>query len=183
MHPMEIRTPRLLLNGFSHADAHHVAALAGAYEISRFTLNIPYPYELSSAQQWIASHDTMYTQKSGIVFAVRSPTTMSLIGCVGLNADNCHHRGELGYWIGTEFWNKGYCTEAATAAAQFAFDYFSLNKITSRHLDSNNASGRVMEKLGMKKEGILKHEIYKEGTYHDLHVYGLLKDNLEVLSL
>ncbi len=175
MHAMKLRTPRLLINGFSVIDAQQVATLAGDYDVARFTMNIPHPYELNTAKEWISSHDTLYRENTGIVFAIRSLISTSLMGCIGLSFDADHHRGELGYWMGKEYWGKGYCTEAAIAVIEFSFNQFALNKITSRHLENNPASGRIMEKIGMKKEGILKEEIYKEGLYHNIHVFGLLK--------
>lgn len=77
--------------------------------------------------------------------------------------------------MAVDYWNQGYTTEAAKACIEFGFDYFKLRKITSRYLSTNLASGRVMEKCGMKREGILREHQRKNDTFHDIVEYGLLK--------
>lgn len=63
---------------------------------------------------------------------------------------------------------------------QFAFEEMNLNRIFARYLGSNPASGRVMEKLGMKCEGRLRQHAKKWGQYEDLVHYGLLKEEYQI---
>lgn len=99
-----------------------------------------------------------------------------LIGCVGLGITRSDERGELGYWVGVDYWNQGFMTEAAGACLQFGFEALALQRITSRHYASNPASGRVMEKIGMKKEGFLRRHMKKAGILHDIVEHGILKE-------
>ena len=99
-----------------------------------------------------------------------------LIGCLSFGISQTHKRAEIAYWIGEEYWNKGYCSEAAVEAIRYAFNTLNLNKITSRHMSHNPASGKVMIKAGMKQEGILRQDFLKNGQYADMVVYGLLRD-------
>lgn len=99
-----------------------------------------------------------------------------VIGAICIGIHNQFHHGELSYWIGKEYKNKGYCTEAAKGIVNYAFKQLKLNRIFARHLGNNPASGKVMEKLGMKYEGTLRQHVLKNGEYDDLVYYGLLKD-------
>jgi RimJ/RimL family protein N-acetyltransferase len=76
------------------------------------------------------------------------------------------------------FWNEGYCTEAAIAVIRYGFEELNLHKIASRFMTGNLASERVMLKAGMRKEGELIDEIYKDGAFRSLGVYGLVTAQL-----
>jgi RimJ/RimL family protein N-acetyltransferase len=91
------------------------------------------------------------------------------------------HRTELGGRHepkrAVQFWNQGYCSEAAAAIVKFGFENLNLNKITSRHMSTNPASGRVMVKAKLKKEGVLRQEFRKNGKFVDVEVYGVLRED------
>ncbi|MEH7356092.1 GNAT family protein, partial [Neobacillus drentensis] len=97
-----------------------------------------------------------------------------LYGAIALSNNQKFNNGEIAYWIGEEFWGKGYATEAAQAILQFAFDEKQYHKLFARYFNSNPASGRVLQKLGMKKEGILIDHVRKENRYEDLIYYGII---------
>ena len=62
---------------------------------------------------------------------------------------------------------------------EYGFHKIDLNKITATHISRNPASGKVMEKIGMKKEGILREHVYKWDKYEDLVTYGILRKEWE----
>ena len=174
-YPPTLRTNRLILRPFSIADAPRVQQLAGALEVYSTTLNIPHPYGDGLAEQWIASHPAQFYGGKGATFAITLAGADELIGAIGLAVLRQHQRAELGYWVGVPYWNKGYCTEAAIAVIRYGFDELDLHKITSRHMVDNHASERVMIKAGMRKEGEMVDEIYKDGVFRTLGVYGLVR--------
>jgi RimJ/RimL family protein N-acetyltransferase len=174
-HQPTLRTQRLLLRPFALADASRVQLLAGAREVYATTLNIPHPYADGLAEQWIASHAVQFNSGDGATFAITLAADGELVGAIGLRTHAAHRRAELGYWIGVPFWNEGYCTEAAIAVIRYGFEGLNLHKITSRYMAGNLASERVMVKAGMRKEGELIDEIYKDGAFRSLGVYGLVK--------
>jgi len=79
-----------------------------------------------------------------------------------LQLERAHQRGELGYWIGQPYWGSGLATEAVTALLRFAFEDLELNRVQASYLPRNPASGRVLEKVGMQREG-LHRERYRKG--------------------
>ena len=80
----------------------------------------------------------------------------------------------LGYWIGAPFRGRGYATEAARAMLAVGFDMLDLQRIDAHYLAGNDASGRVMENIGMKREGVLRQHIVKWDVPHDVILYGIL---------
>ena len=81
----------------------------------------------------------------------------------------------MGYWVGVPFWGQGICTEAARALLGFGFGDLNLNKIHAHHFTRNPASGRVLQKLGMKYEGQLRQHVLKSDRFEDLFSYGILR--------
>ena len=82
-------------------------------------------------------------------FAVTRRADGILIGAIGIHISLQSHSGEISYWIGVPYWGQGYCTEAARAVLKYGFEVLNLNRIQTRHISENPASGRVMQKLGM----------------------------------
>ncbi|MCR8849321.1 GNAT family N-acetyltransferase [Rossellomorea sp. SC111] len=90
-----------------------------------------------------------------------------------LTTGNC----EVSYSIGYDWWNKGYGTEALKAVVEFAFTHMNVHKLSAAHNTDNPASGRIMEKAGMKQEGVIRHMIRNaKDQYKDCAVYGLLRE-------
>lgn len=173
-HVPEVATSRLRLRLLQFADAHRIMELAGDRKVYETTLSIPHPYNDGEAEKWIASSLLRFYLGKGVDLAITLVDSGTLVGVIGLGSDAGHKRAELGYWIGFPYWGHGYCTEAALAAIRFGFDVLGYHKITSRHMAVNPASGRVMQKAGMKFEGELIDEVLKDGRYHTLEVYGIL---------
>ena len=138
------------------------------------TIAIPHPYEDGLAQQWIATHQSQFESGQGVHFAVVAREEHALCGVVGLEIHAQNNNAMLGYWMGLPYWGRGYCTEAARAVVKYGFQEVGLHRIHSEHFGCNPASGRVMQKLGMKREGCLRGHILKWGQYEDTVKYGLL---------
>jgi len=148
MHQPTLRTKRLLLRPYRMADANDVQQLAGNPNVSKQTINIPYPYGSGVAQAWISTHKENWELRRRATFALVCLETNKLIGTAGF-VRNDGDVAELGYWIGESFWGKGYCTEACCELIRLAFNVLNLNSVVARHLTSNPASGKVMQKAGM----------------------------------
>ena len=153
-HPPQptIETQHLLLRPFRPGDAPEVQRLAGNIKVAETTMNIPHPYEDGMAEEWIATHQPGWEAHTNVVYAITLKHSGQLIGTVSLVKDKTGE-WELGYWTGEPYWGRGYCTEAAKALVEFAFTQPGITKIIARHLTSNPASGRVMQKIGMRHVG------------------------------
>ncbi|MCF6211564.1 MAG: GNAT family N-acetyltransferase [Gammaproteobacteria bacterium] len=171
MNQPEIESERLLLRAFTPLDAKDVQKLAGNKKVSEMTLNIPHPYEDGMAEEWISTHCSNWENRKIITYAVSDRISKKLLGTVGFVRIE-ESKAELGYWIGKQYWGRGYCTEAATALIKFACINLSVVTISAEHLSSNPASGRVMEKLGMHYVGS-KYRLDRDGKQAKMKVYEL----------
>jgi len=169
-----LTTDRLILRPFALEDAPDVQRLAGDRDIASTTLNIPHPYEDGVAEKWIGGHADKFRAGELVNFAITLRETRRLIGAVGLTLSLPNERAELGYWIGKPWWGRGLCTEAAAAVLRYGFNELGLNRIHASHLGRNPASGRVMEKIGMRCEGRRRRHVKKWDVLEDLEVRAIL---------
>jgi ribosomal-protein-alanine N-acetyltransferase len=101
-----------------------------------------------------------------------------MIGTIGYMWWNREYNSaEIGYSLARGYWNRGIMTEALKLALDFGFDKMRLNRIEAQHVVKNTASGRVMQKCGMKQEGLMRGRVYCKGKYEDMVVYAILKDD------
>ena len=175
-----LETERLIMRPFRRSDAPDVQRLAGAREIAAGTLRLPHPYGEGMAERWIGSHQETFERGEGIAFAVTLRGNGRLIGAISLMAISTEHeRAEMGYWIGVPYWNQGYCTEAARAVIRYGFEVLELNRIQASHFARNPASGRVMQKIGMTREGCQRQCFKKWGEFVDLVCHSVLRQEYE----
>jgi len=155
-------TDRLRLRPFALDDAPVVQQLAGAWEVADPTLYIPHPYPEGAAEEWIGTHARDAAAGDAFTWALERRDDAALLGAISLGVGAYHHRGELGYWLGVPFWNRGYTTEAARAVLAFGFGPLGLRRVQAGIFPRNTASMRVMEKAGMRREGLLR-DYYRKG--------------------
>jgi len=172
----EITTQRLILRPFHAEDAKRVSELCNNINIYKSTSSLPYPYPVESALAWIQNHDENFISDKSYEFAITDKLTGEIYGAIGLSNHKNNKNGEIGYWIGEDYWGKGYATEALRAIVDFAFSVKDYHKVWGRFFDSNPSSGKVMQKVGLVYEGLLKEHILKDGKYEDLILYGLIKN-------
>lgn len=172
-----LKTGRLLLRPLEPGDAAEVQRLAGHAAVASTTRSIPHPYPDGAAEAFIALTRANAQQGLGYTYAVVDRASGQLTGCVGLRLDPPDRRAELGYWIGVPYWGRGVATEAATAILRFAFapEHLDLNRVFATALTRNPASSRVMEKIGLLREGTLRQHVVKDGVPEDLVFYGLVR--------
>jgi RimJ/RimL family protein N-acetyltransferase len=177
--PAPITTQRLILRPLTESDAPAIVPLAGAREVADTTLRIPHPYTIQDARQFLGRVSAGYATGNALVMAMALRNTGTLIGATGLEVDAQHRRAELGYWLGVQHWNKGYATEASLAMLRVGFSTLDLVRITAHHMPRNPASGRVLEKIGMQREGVLRQHFRKLDHFEDAVVYGILREEFK----
>ena len=171
-----LSTERRTLRPFTLTDAPFVEHYAGAAEVAEHTLNIPHPYPEGLARQWISSHAGHFEAGDSAVFALVLNGEDHIFGGMGIHIDHRHNHAEIGYWLGKPYWGKGYATEAGQALLGYGFETLNLYHIHAGHFVGNPASGRVMQKLGMRFEGLRPGYMRKGDRYYDLVLYGILRD-------
>ncbi|HAF34868.1 GNAT family N-acetyltransferase [Sphingobacterium sp. UBA7038] len=172
----QLVTERLILNAIDTTDIPQIVDYLQDKVYSDFTSNIPYPYRKEDAEYWLKLAEEAFANRKGFTFAIRNKDK-KLIGAIGLQ-DEGSDKAELGYWIAIPYWNNGYVTEAAKAIIEFGFKELNFNKIFATYFPHNPASGKVMEKIGMKKEALLKQHLKKDGRYYDIPLYAIFRTDL-----
>ena len=168
-------TDRLTLRPFVPDDAFDVERYAGMREIADTTLNIPHPYPHGGAAEWIRVHSIAWNQGTSATFAIVETETGRLAGAISLMIKHEHRRAELGYWIALDRWGRGYATESSQRIVDFGFEFLGLHRIEARHFLRNPASARVIEKLGMKHEGVERDWAIKWDRFETLALYSILE--------
>lgn len=174
-----LRTERLVLRPFGAEDAPRVQVLVDDPDIARNTLTIPHPYPAGMAATWISGHAGAWEEGRAGVWAVCLADGGALVGAAGLHLERAHRRAEIGYWVAREHWGRGIATEAVRALVDHAFDELELERLFAHHFPWNPASGRVMEKAGMRREGVLRGHVWKDGRPEDNVLYGLARADRE----
>ena len=145
-HPLSGIVLRLL----QAADDREIVRYCNDEALARYTLNIPHPYPPEGARDWLALSWRKAALGLGWSWAITLPEEQgaALVGVISL-----HWNGELAWWVGVPWQNRGLATRAARLVKGFAFDQLQLPALTARHMPDNLASGRVMAKLGMHYRG------------------------------
>jgi [ribosomal protein S5]-alanine N-acetyltransferase len=173
-----LETQRLFLRAFNSNDAPTVEQLAGRREIADTTITIPHPYSQAQAREWIMGNAKSRTDGRGATFALELKTDRVVIGAAGLRDMSPEHlHAEMGFWIGVDWWGQGYATEAAQQLLRYGFEELKLNRIYAFHMVRNPASGRVMQKIGMKQEGLLRQAVRKWGVFEDVALCAVVLDD------
>ena len=138
---------------------------------------VSHRYKDGMAEAWIRSHPADLAAGKNVVYAIVRNDDSALVGTISVAISLKNRHGEIGYWVGTPFWGHGYCTEAAHEMVPFCFGVLGLHRVHAHHLAMNPASGSVMQKIGMVRESCLRQNVEKDGSLHDVVMYGLLKED------
>jgi RimJ/RimL family protein N-acetyltransferase len=174
-----IQTGRLKIRPFTLDDVATVSRLAGERDIASTTILIPHPYAQVDAENWIKTHEAAFAAAHSMDLAVCDRAAGQVLGAIGLVFQPQHDRAELGYWIGKPYWGRGYATEAGSAVLAYAFTTLRYHRVGAYHFTRNPASGRVLQKIGMRHEGVWRGHMKKWGVYEDCEVYGILRAEWE----
>ena len=174
-----IETERLLLRQVAHGDLDAVFEVASSEDVVRF-----YSWDAHKTKEEISDFlDSFlpdYETGDCFSWAITPKEGNRFAGLLTARPIFRHNRIALGYWIGRQYWSKGYMTEAVSGLIRYAFANLGVNRVEAEHFVENPASGRVMEKAGMRCEGLLRqHILGRDGIYHDCKVYGISKDQFK----
>ena len=170
---IEIETERLLLRYLREEDTHDIYEnINSDKEVLRYFLD---RYVEKESEMTLGRTISYCLNAKRYLFAIVLKETNETIGMIlqCSTPDIYNQSSEIGYAIGRKHWNKGYVTEAAKAMIEFLFSH-GVHKVMACHLVGNDASKRVIEKLGMSFEGRRKEEIYYHETYYDVDSYAIL---------
>uniref|UniRef100_UPI003F4988D4 GNAT family N-acetyltransferase n=1 Tax=Amycolatopsis sp. CA-096443 TaxID=3239919 RepID=UPI003F4988D4 len=176
MSQLPLRGSAVLLREFRPDDADAVFAVIGDDRVTRF---------LSFDSRDRAAADAMI---EGVAErAARSPRAeyylgVALLGTPDVVVGFCRlalsgvNTAKIGYAVAADHWGKGLATDAVTTMLNFAFEDLGLHRVTAAIGPDNDASRRVVEKLGFTREGRLRDHVYTNGAWRDSVLFSILSD-------
>ncbi|RWZ55267.1 N-acetyltransferase [Halobacillus fulvus] len=123
-----------------------------------------------------AIRDGEQRHRSRFVFAVVEKEDETVIGNVEMNIIDWDGVGEIGFIIHPSYWGKGLGTEALCLLLKHSFEKCELHRVCAKCNPENYASIKVLERVGMVKEGTLRQDMYVKGRWCDNNVFGMLKE-------
>lgn len=171
-----IETNRLILRKFKATDAMYMYKNWG--NDSRVTKYLSWqPHKnLKDSEAIINLWTKHYEDKSTYNWVIELKEINEVIGNISIvNLEELNQSCEIGYCIGSRFWNKGITTEAFQEVIKFLFEEVGFNRICAKYNIENPASGAVMKKCNMIYEGTLREVQFKNNSFNTLGVYSILK--------
>ena len=174
----ELETERLILRKFTLDDAKDMFNNYGSDSDTSKYLVWDTHKNIEDSISYIKDVLEKYKKDNFYCWGVVLKSDNVLIGAISvIDLDVKNQTAEIGYCYGSKWWGNGYATESFKRVIQFLFDEVGIETIYADHCLSNLASGKVMGKCGLKKEGILRKRMYdKEGILNDLVSYSILKE-------
>lgn len=169
-----LATPRLRLREVRSEDAADLYAVHSDPQVMRYW-SYPAWTEMAQAQAKVADIARQRAQEPVLVWAVANRADDRLIGSIALFALNqAQGRAEIGYSLASAWHGRGLASEAVAAALGHAFDGLGLRRIEADIDPRNQASRRLVERLGFREEGLLRERWWVDGQAADTVLYGLL---------
>ncbi|MDO6448413.1 GNAT family protein [Oceanobacillus profundus] len=179
----KIETERLILRKITKPDVPDMYAYCSDPEVTRFVTWNPHQ-SLADTEAFVEFILNNYKKKSLAPWGMEYKKTGKIIGTVDLASWNpTHQSAEIAYCIHQDYWGCGLTTEAAKSVIAFGFSNMDLIRIQARCFVANIGSERVMEKLGMTFEGIVRKGMLVKGKHEDLKLYSILKEEFELIEM
>lgn len=170
-------TIRMQVRSINQADIPIIQKYAADKELSKKTLNIPYPYPEDGAKQFYEA--TIKGESEGTVRLFVLEENQKFIGQIALSMNQADNSAELGYWIARPFWGAGFGTEAAEFITEFAFEQLHLKKLFAAAQADNIGSRRILEKVGMRLISTTEKDRFRFGQWSDTAHYELTDQDFE----
>jgi len=163
---------RISFKPLSTDDSEAVHSYASDANVKRF-IGWPLMKTLEETRRYIEEMLKRESAGTHLYASVVLKATQQVIGTAMMfNFDREANHAEIGYVFHSDYWGKGYGSEAVALMTSFAFDSLCLRKLHARVVSANIGSVRVLEKNGFKLEGCLKNYFYIEGSFYDFMLFG-----------
>lgn len=172
-----LETERLILRPMRITDCADMYDYARREDVTVYLRWSPHPSEQYS-RDYLRYIEQRYAMGEFYDWAVVERESGRMIGTCGFTSfDFPHNSAEIGYVLNPDFHGRGYATEAAARVVRFGFERLRLHRIEARFIQGNEASLRVMEKLGMTFEGYRRDAMQIKRVYRTIGVAAILEDD------
>lgn len=174
-----IQTERLLLRKITPEDLYDMYEYASDDEVSRFLLWSPH-LNIAETRGHIEYLQKQYRKSSATDWGVALKGNNKLIGTCGFASVDLHNnKAEIGYVLSRKYRKQGYMCEAVRTVIAIGFERLGLNRIEARILEGNTDSERLAERVGMKREGVMRSALFIKGVYKTFSYYAMTKSDYE----
>lgn len=179
--PYQLQTASLILRPFVESDENTLQRLMNDYELADNMINVPHPYTLEDARQFVRWARNPILNGGALALAIVPKDAKALImsdtlvGGLYLEQEEEHRRAQLGYWCGRNYRGRGYITAAAQCLIQHSFMNLGLNRVYAYCFTNNLSSAAVLRKCQMRYEGTHRSDIRKADGRRDVDFYGVLR--------
>jgi RimJ/RimL family protein N-acetyltransferase len=178
--PIQLPTARLLIRDYLPEDCGQAAEIAADPEVVRYVRWGPNDRAATEAFIRSAMDEALHQPRRNYTLAVACRDKGTIVGGCSLEIRRPHDReGQMGYHLGRPYWGSGYATEIAAGLLDFGFRTLGLHRISATADVRNTASWRVMEKVGMVREGRLRRHMSQRGEWRDSYLYSILEDDYQ----
>jgi ribosomal-protein-alanine N-acetyltransferase len=169
-----LETKRLILRQMRPEDGRAIFRIYGDEEVMRYRDVLAFT-RLEEAQQFLEGVRARYQQGEEMHWGITLKGEDSLIGSCGYSWHLGRHFGAIGYDLAGLYWKQGIMTEAIGALLRFGFEVRDLHRIEARVRQGNEASMRLLRRLGFQEEGLLRECLFLNNSFYDVKVFSLLK--------
>jgi len=171
----ELNTQRLVLRRITQEDDKSLLEVLSDEETCEYLTHNAIN-DMANIQRMIAGMQRFFDEKQRIRWGIAQKTDNVLIGhCGFFDIDRFNSCAEISYCLKRGTWGRGIMTEALDAMLRFGFEDYGFNRIIAKVIKGNAGSIKVLQKLGFVQEGVLRENLYKNGQYHDLVLFSILK--------
>jgi ribosomal-protein-alanine N-acetyltransferase len=172
---LPLATRRLLIRDYTAADANAVLAYVQDPEYWQHQCaEAPSAAQIDTLMQWVVREQAITPRVMYYLAATRKDTG-EIIGEGVLKIINpAERQGEIGFGVAPKFWKQGYGSEIAGAVLDAAFQHFKLHRVAAQCSPDNKGSIRIMQKLGLAREGLLRDVHFGRGKWWSTLIYGIL---------
>ena len=174
-HIPELTTPRLTLRRMLVADTDDMYEYACRQDVTKYLTWRPHP-DRDYTREYLQYLGSRYASGMFYDWAVIYEPDCKMVGTCGFTSFNCtSDSAEVGYVLNPEYWGKGIATEALSRVLEFGFENMGLHRIEARFIQENERSRRVMEKVGMTFEGVMREGMLIKGVYQNIGICSILQ--------
>jgi ribosomal-protein-alanine N-acetyltransferase len=174
----DVSLPGFAFRAWSPDDIPDLVAAWRDPEMQRWLPEAPQPFEAGAAAAFVDDAAKQLAGGTGVAIAIADRSTGRAVGSVSFHVWGPRH-WNVGYWIAPQYRSRGMATRSVTILSRWAFsEHPSLERLSLYHLPGNDASGRVAERAGFRREGLLRRWADVGGRQRDWVMYSLIRDDL-----
>lgn len=175
-----LTTERLTLRKMSKSDAEDMFEYSRLDKVTEYLRWYSHP-DIAHTRRHLAMVEREYRIGCFYDWGIVEAATGKLIGTCGFTRiDTYNFTGEIGYVLNPQYWSRGLASEAVSRVIRFGFEELSLHRIEAKYIVGNEKSRAVMERCGMKFEGVMRSSMLIKGEFKDIGICSVISSEYKM---